>query len=208
MSSTPETPVTVESTPAAPEAETTPASVPVVTTSEASAPLTLEEAERPAKRQKPSYALNLNLALDKAHETKRLKEIIELPPSALQGLSEKADSLLKALKITTIGELGSWSFYQLARAIVDLADKEEDGKRHVDAEMNINKALVQDWETKPLKALVDAPVSALQRLAPWVDSHLAPAGIKTVGDLGRWKYAQWAEALVTLSSYESADHSS
>ena len=41
-----------------------------------------------AEHRAAASSLNVNLALDKAHEGKTLKEIVELPPSALQGVAE------------------------------------------------------------------------------------------------------------------------
>ena len=37
---------------------------------------------------------------------------------------------------------------------------------------------------------------------------LAPLGVHTVQDLGAWKYAVWAEAILTLAKYENADFTS
>eukprot|EP01003_Olkasia_polycarbonata_P006254 NODE_650_length_763_cov_51.911765_g585_i0.p1 GENE.NODE_650_length_763_cov_51.911765_g585_i0~~NODE_650_length_763_cov_51.911765_g585_i0.p1 ORF type:complete len:167 (-),score=39.02 NODE_650_length_763_cov_51.911765_g585_i0:224-724(-) len=164
--------------------------------------------EPAAKRQKPNYTFNVNLALDKAHEVKTLHSIVDLPPSALQGLADRADPLLKAFKITTIAELGSWKFFLAARAIAELAPLEEDGKRATDNAMNVNKVLDKAWETKSLKEILAAPPSAFEGLADWCDSTLADLGIKSVGDLANWKYARWAESLVVLAKYESLDHSS
>lgn len=53
-----------------------------------------------------------------------------------------------------------------------------------------------------------APVSALQGLASSADEHLAPLKLRKIEDLANWKYGQWADALVTLAQYESADGSS
>lgn len=64
---------------------------------------------------------NLNKALDKAHETKSLKEIVDLPPSALQGLAEHSDETLNALNITSVKDLGAWKYYKAAKAIAALA---------------------------------------------------------------------------------------
>jgi hypothetical protein len=33
-------------------------------------------------------------------------------------------------------------------------------------------------------------------------------GVRTVADLGAWKYANWAEDIVTLSKFENEDESS
>ena len=63
----------------------------------------------------------MNLALDKAHEGKTLKEIIALPPSALQGVAEHADASWAALGVKSIGDMGSWKFAAAAHAIATLA---------------------------------------------------------------------------------------
>ena len=64
---------------------------------------------------------NLNKALDKAHETKSLKEIVDLPPSALQGLAEHSDAELHTLNITSVKGLAAWKYYKAAKAIAALA---------------------------------------------------------------------------------------
>mmetsp|Transcript_43990 Transcript_43990/g.61834 ORF Transcript_43990/g.61834 Transcript_43990/m.61834 type:complete len:184 (+) Transcript_43990:10-561(+) len=161
-----------------------------------------------SKRAKPSYTLNANFALDKVHETKPLHEIIKLPPSALQGLADRADQMLKKFKITTIEELAHWKFYEISKAIVVLATVEEDGKRCGESEMNLNAALDKDFETKSFKEIAKSSPSCLSGLADWVDSTLKDFHIKTVADLATWKYCVWAEALVAASHFENTDHSS
>ena len=59
------------------------------------------------------------------HETKSLKEIIQLPPSALQGLAPAAVEILQSHQVTTIEKLGSWKYLKWAQAIVTLADAEK-----------------------------------------------------------------------------------
>jgi len=168
-----------------------------------------EEGNEPvAKRGKPSYTLNANFSLDKAHETKSLNEIIKLPPSALQGLTDQADLMLKKFNITTIEKLGQWKFYVIAKAIVVLASVEEDGKRSSNSEMNLNAILDKSSEMKSFKEIAASCPSCLQGLADWVDSTLKDFHIKTVADLANWKYCVWAEALVASSRFENIDHSS
>lgn len=84
----------------------------------------------------------------------------------------------------------------------------QDGKRDPSSEMNLNKALDKEYETKALKEIAEAPVHALQGLADWTDSTFAKLNIKTVADLANWKYVTWAQAIVTLAQFESPDHSS
>lgn len=70
--------------------------------------------------------MNINKALDKAYETKPLKEVANAPVDALQGVSAgDAELLLKAFNIKTIRDLGTNKFFLWAQAIVTLADREE-----------------------------------------------------------------------------------
>lgn len=67
----------------------------------------------------------LDKVLDKEYESKTLQEILAAPPSALAGLTEAHDAqLLEALKIKTIADLGNNKFFQLAKALVELAERE------------------------------------------------------------------------------------
>ncbi|MCP5501338.1 MAG: hypothetical protein H7A25_15665 [Leptospiraceae bacterium] len=69
--------------------------------------------------------------------------------------------------------------------------------------MNINKALDKAFETKPLKELVDAPVSALQGVSDGDAEKLKAAfNVKTIKDLANLKYVKWAQAIVALAETE------
>jgi D-alanine-D-alanine ligase len=83
-------------------------------------------AGRRAKMEVPdTMPINVNKAVDKAYETKTLKEIADAPVAALEGLSDEQGKLLAQLKIKTIRDLGEWKFAAWARAIVDLSKLEE-----------------------------------------------------------------------------------
>ncbi|MBN2694528.1 hypothetical protein JXR93_07685 [bacterium] len=70
--------------------------------------------------------MNINFALDKAYETKPLKELVDAPVAALQGVSEgDAELLKKAFNVKTIGDLAKLKYVKWAQAIVALADTEE-----------------------------------------------------------------------------------
>ncbi len=70
--------------------------------------------------------MNINNAVDKAYETKSLKEIADAPVDALQGVSAAdAELLLKAFNIKTIRDLGTNKFFLWAQAISTLAAREE-----------------------------------------------------------------------------------
>jgi len=116
--------------------------------------------------------------------------------------------MLNHFHVKTIEDLANWKFYRIAHAISVLAATKEPGNRLAKSEMNINKALNKEYKTKSLVGIVEAPVSALQGLADWTNNTQAPLHLKTVGDLGKWKYASWAAAMVELAHFESADHSS
>ncbi|XGB43093.1 MAG: hypothetical protein LVS60_04650 [Nodosilinea sp. LVE1205-7] len=69
--------------------------------------------------------------------------------------------------------------------------------------MNINKALMKEYENSSLKALVDAPVTVIAGVTESDAEHLKAAfGIKTVKDLATLKYVLWAQAIVTLADTE------
>ncbi|WIA18329.1 hypothetical protein OEZ85_009794 [Tetradesmus obliquus] len=155
------------------------------------------------------HKLNIAKAVDKAHEGKTFKEVVKLPPGALQGLKEgKADDMLAAFKIKSIRDLAKWKHYRAARAIAVLAKTEVADARPAGSLLNVNGLVDQAYEAATLNELLAAPPSALQGLAPWTDGALAKLKIKSVGDLAKWKYASWADALVTLAEYEREDMSS
>jgi len=70
--------------------------------------------------------MNINKAVDKAFETKSLKEIADAPVDALQGLSAGDANLLKeAFNVKTVRDLANLKYVRWAQAIVNLADTEE-----------------------------------------------------------------------------------
>lgn len=70
--------------------------------------------------------MNINKALDKQYEGKPLKEILKLPVSALEGVSEDMHKkLLEAFPgAHTIGDLAGNKFFKWAQAIAVMADCE------------------------------------------------------------------------------------
>ncbi len=155
------------------------------------------------------YTLNISGAVDKAHEGKSFAEIAKLPPGALQGLKEdKADALLAKLGVKTVGQLGKWKHFKTARAVAALAKREADGGRPAGSRQNVNRAVDKAYERRSLREVAAAPPSALQGLTPEDDATLKALGVKSVGDLGKWKYAVWADAIATLAQLESAEFES
>ena len=69
--------------------------------------------------------VNLSKGLDKAFEDASLTVLLDAPPSALAGLTEKHDAALKEhFGIETIRDLGSNKYFALAGVLVALAGKE------------------------------------------------------------------------------------
>jgi hypothetical protein len=68
--------------------------------------------------------------------------------------------------------------------------------------MKFAKLVDKAWEDKSAAEILAAPPSALEGLTEKHDEVLAGLGIKTVGDLGKWKYASRAAALVALADLD------
>ena len=68
--------------------------------------------------------MNINKAVDKAFETKSLKEIADAPVDALSGIfAADAQALKTAFGITTVRQLGTNKFFLWAQAIVALSEQ-------------------------------------------------------------------------------------
>lgn len=69
--------------------------------------------------------MNINKAVDKAYETKSLKEIAGSPVSALQGVSEgDAKLLADAFNVKTVRDFAELKYVKWAQAIVALSETE------------------------------------------------------------------------------------
>ncbi len=69
--------------------------------------------------------------------------------------------------------------------------------------INLNGALDKSFETKTLKELVSAPVSALAGVSDKDAKLLEEAfKIRTISDLARNKFFQTSQAICTLAEYE------
>jgi len=70
--------------------------------------------------------MNIKKCLDKAYEKKPLKEIVNAPVAALQGVSENDGKLLKeAFNVKTVADLAKLKYVKWAQAICTLAEGEE-----------------------------------------------------------------------------------
>ena len=152
--------------------------------------------------------INLNNIIDKEFEKKPLKEIIKLPPSALQGLTPEKDAVLAKFKIDTIEELGKWKFHKLACAVVELASFEEaidssSSKSGSEHQMNIDGAFDKEFRHMPMRELCNQPLHSILGMAEWVDVELPKLKkMSTVKDLAEWRFPRIAANLVELAKYE------
>ena len=70
--------------------------------------------------------MNINKCVDKAFEKNTLKELVNAPVSALQGVSDgDGELLLKAFNVKTIGDFAKLKYVKWAQAICTLAEGEE-----------------------------------------------------------------------------------
>lgn len=94
--------------------------------------------------------MNLDNCLDKEHEHKSLKQILELPVSALQGLSATADDALKELKVFTIRDFANFKYAAWGKfmpiAFLSLSIAQSNGSRSVT--ITLNKQL-KHWSRWP-----------------------------------------------------------
>ena len=161
--------------------------------------------EPAAKKQKTDMTMNVDNIVDKAFEGKSFTEIAAAPISALQGLADWTDEVGKTLKIPTVGKLGMWKYFLWSRAFVALAPFEIDGHRVEGSSLNANKALDKEHEGKSIAEILKLPPSALSGIAEHSDAELAKFKVKTIEDLGKWKFAIAANSIATLAEMESAD---
>jgi hypothetical protein len=68
-----------------------------------------------------AVSIELGKKLDKDYEGKSLKEILDAPPSALAGLTDKHAELLAGMGIKTVRDLGSNKYFAVAGVLVALS---------------------------------------------------------------------------------------
>lgn len=68
--------------------------------------------------------------------------------------------------------------------------------------MNINKLVDKDFEKKTFKEIADAPVSALAGISEEKGKIFEQLGIKTIRDLAKYKFVDWARAIVVSADGE------
>ncbi len=69
-----------------------------------------------------AVSIELGKKLDKEFEGKSLEEILDSPPSALAGVTERHNELFASLGIKTVRDLGSNKYFALAGVLVALSN--------------------------------------------------------------------------------------
>lgn len=153
-------------------------------------------------------SFNLSAAVVGAYKDSSLHELKNAPLKCFAGIGEKQAALLGTLGLKTVQSLGDWKYAKWAEAICILAQQEQDGAQdvsHIANKININKALVKDWEGWAMSFLLGGQPSAFTGLSPKHDQYLSGLDIKTIKDLGEWKYYKWAKSICTLASLEDQE---
>lgn len=154
---------------------------------------------------------NFNNALCREWEEKPLKAIMNAPLSCLKGIGHKKSSFIAQVGPKTVRGLANWKYANWAEALCIMESTAEEGARdfaHMAHKMNINKAIIAEWEGQSVTQLLQAPLHAFEGLTENQDTIFKTIGIKNVRDLGNWKYYKWARAVCALANAESVDGSS
>lgn len=163
-----------------------------------------ESTEPAAKKIKTGFeghTLNISEVVMKEDESKYFTDLIGASVSTMQGIGPKSTEVAEEMKLKTVEDLATFKYFLWARAIVTLAETETVGGRIDGSYLNINKMIDKNYETKSLKEMCDAPVSALQGVSDSCGALLATFHVKTVADLAVFKYCRYAEAIVLASKY-------
>lgn len=155
---------------------------------------------------------NINKCVDKEFQTKSFHEIADSRVSALEGIGPVAtgifeDGLTFQNTVKTVRDLGSWRYYRLARALVDLKEGEEKGKREEHCEASLRAALNKAWANKSLEEICVGPLSAFFGLSIGADRRFAkaPLFITSIEKLAECKFCRWAAAICTLADLAEDD---
>jgi len=152
------------------------------------------------------YVMNVNGALVAAHQGTPLRDVVNLPTTVLQGISEKqAKVLSEDFKVKTLRDLANWKFYLIAKSMQALAEVEERGGRQDTSLQNINDAVDKQFEKKSITTIMEQRTEVLQGVGKFLQAQMSKKiGITTMKELANFKPAKYAEALVALADYETA----
>jgi len=152
------------------------------------------------------YVMNVNGALVEAHRGTPLRDVVNLPTTVLQGITEKqAKVLSEDFKVKTVRDLANWKFYQIAKSMKALAEVEERSGRQDTSLQNINDAVDKQFEKKLITTIMDQKIEVLQGVGKFLQVQMSKKlGITTMKELANYKPGKYAAALVALADYETA----
>jgi hypothetical protein len=160
--------------------------------------------------------LNINGLVDQAYESASLNELLAAPPSALQGLAPWWVQRLQQRKQCFMLLLPAQHAASHA-CVTDAASAGSPGRALVCLLMHAWLCLyfVLQVNLRVIGTVLQCYLLRKYRddeccscAACRTDGALQQLKIKSVNDLAKWKYAGWADALVTLAEYEREDMSS
>merc|ERR1719193_200357 len=162
----------------------------------------LEELEK----LREGYLMNVNGALVEAHQGTSLRNVVNLPVTVLQAISEaQAKVLSENFEVRTVRDLANWKFYQIANSMLALAEVEEKNGRLDLSLQNINDAVDKQFKKKSITTIMDQKAEVLQGVGKFLQAQLSKKiGITTMKELANFKPAKYAAALVALADYETA----
>ena len=146
----------------------------------------LKEAEKPSEEHERTSLLDLNESD---------------PVEYLPGMAPSSATTLSALGLPTIGLLGSYKFFLLARAMATMAETESQGGRLEGSVMNVDHAVTKEWETRSLAEICNAPIEALEGIGKQGGSLWNSLNVRTIKDLVLFKPCQLAEAICNASKH-------
>lgn len=157
-----------------------------------------------------NYTLNVGGALMKDSEGRAFSDVVSDDVSVIEGIGPNARSVMDALGIRTVEDLGTYKYFLLSRSIATLAEAEKGGNEGSDGRgrpdgsaMNIDGAVDKPYRDKTFVEIAESPVAALYGLSEEKGALMRETlGVRTVGDLAKLKYCRWAEAMLLLSKYE------
>lgn len=155
---------------------------------------------------------NINGCIDAEFHTKTFHEIADAKVHALEGIGAVGENIFedghtRRNTVHSVRDLGTWRYYRLARALVDLRDAEHEGKREAGCEASLRAGLIKAWAGKSLAEICAAPLHAFKGLAPDADDRFAraPLHITSVEKLAECKFCRWASAICTLAELGEED---
>jgi len=158
------------------------------------------------EKLREGYLMNVNGALVGAHQGTPLRNIVNLPVTVLQDISEaQAKVLSKNFEVRTVRDLANWKFYQIANSMLALTEVEEKNGRLDSSLQNMNDAVDKQFEKNSITTIMEQKAEVLQGVGKFLQAQMSKKiGITTMKELANFKPAKYAAALVALADYETA----